>query len=458
MSLADSLVDYFTSNPEQLELLGLRNTASNRLFAASTLLQDPLSPLWTSQTQQALVRIVLKRVVGTLLPQASSEEIDQIVVLGSRMYPSGTLSLLHDYPAVVSLIGKYGIGITEEVPPFPPVNPESSPLDLVLTRALIAQSLESLSPYVISEQLAIVKPNPDGYPTTKGETGLALWIIDHGVGPSLHPDIRQLALTSIVHAAIVQLLRDPNQQTSVAAINGLVIDQPERMYRALIGIDGPKVLPRGTYALATSIPGVANYLSRTPEVGDTSFIMSDTRTIVDRAVDFLIQNYGLDPQLDKEIGESLRRLSHEDSDSLILLNVALIIGQVGIRDPTVYYSLAYANRMDPLRAFLDQRALTKAVYPQGTSRAIKEITGRDIRLKELIIDGDSPVAARAARIFTDSQMLVAIYSLLSPFLPNIDLDSVDSNKLVVIFVTIMTIVRDVGEIKGTYRKYVDMLF
>ena len=297
MSLADSLVDYFTSNPEQLELLGLRDTASNRLFAASTLLQDPLSSLWTPDTQQALIRIVLKRVVGTLLPQASAEEIDQIVVLGSRMYPSGTLSLLHDYPAVLSLIGKYGIGITEEVPSLPSVNVVPSPLDLVLARALIAQALESLSPYVISEQLAVLKPSPEGYPTTKGETGLALWIIDHGVGPNLHPDIRQLALTSIVHAAIVQLLRDPSQQTSVAAINGLVIDQPERMYRALIGIDGPKVLPRGTYALATSIPGVANYLSRTPEVGDTSFIMSDTRTIIDRAVDFLIQNYGLDPQL-----------------------------------------------------------------------------------------------------------------------------------------------------------------
>jgi hypothetical protein len=366
---------------------------------------------------------------------------------GSRPYPYGTDNLVRSHPGVGELASKLGVALTEEAPILPLKNEF-----LQFTRALIHRGLSELPPSLVQEQVKKLDIGYLGYPTEPAENGLALWIIDRGVS-ALNSSIRDVAIREIKHSAIVQLLRD--QRDEVAAANGINIEQPEQMYREMMKIGAPIILPRGTYDLVTTIPGVVDYIRRQPEIGDI-FPSLRGRGIIDRTVDYIIQNYGLDPQRDEEIKRSLLSLSNGRIDNYVLRDLASIVSRIHLRDPVTYLALSYANGIDALEAYRDRLALSKAIYPEGLSNSLTAIVGREVKVKELPISPytDSEIGTKAARLFTHSQMIVTVSDLLTPILGSVDVDSIDTDKLTVLFVVLLSLDKS----RERYGRYIDLLF
>jgi hypothetical protein len=449
MALLDLVVEHL--DPEQLRLLDLTDNRANRLFIATSLLQDPLSPLWAGRTQKELVRLAIIDAVKTLHPDISARDLDDML-RGSRPYPRGTGDLVRSRPGIGELASKLGVALTEEAPILPLEKLPGSPLDLQFTRALIHRGLTEIPPSLVQEQVKKLDIEYLGYPTEPAENGLALWIIEHGVS-GLSSSIRDVAIREIKHSAIVQLLRD--QRGEVAAANGINIEQPEQMYREMMKIGAPIILPRGTYDLVSTIPGVVDYIRRQPEIGDI-FPPLRGRGIIDRTVDYIIQNYGLDPQRDEEIKRSLLSLSNGRIDNYVLRDLASIVSRIHLRDPVTYLALSYANGIDALEAYRDRLALSKAIYPEGLSNTLTAIVGREVKVKELPISPytDSEIGTKATRLFTHSQMIVTVSDLLTPILGSVDVDSIDTDKLTVLFVVLLSLDKS----RERYGRYIDLLF
>lgn len=461
-SLYESLDQYLRVHPEQLKAMGLSNNPANRKFVSNTLLQDPLSPMWLELTQQELVTLVLRQVIKLLRPNWT-KEVDEVLD-GTRMYPAGTSVLVASYKGIPELIQRLGIGTREEAPTgYATVTAPA--LDLELTRALISQGLAKLPLSIINQQQSLLRKPFRGYEVEKLQTGLALHVLTKGV-EGLLPEVRNVVIREVAHAAIIQLLTDPVQQASVAEANGIGIAQPDEMYTALMSLQAPIIYPQGTYLLISSIPGIDKYIARYPEIGDRADLRFPNtkiqyRDIMAKTLDYIIQNYGLDPRTNQEIKKSLAKLTEGIAEPYLVRNLALILAQLHLSDPMTYYSLAYANQLDPLEAYNGKMALDQAWYPEGVSKALSSIIGREIKLKELELSviSDSPEIVRANQLFSSSQMITTLDELISPIgVPGVD--NLNSDQMIVVFVVCLYLLKE-RRIKSndpTYSQYIRLLY
>jgi len=449
-SLFESLNLYWQSNPQQLALLNLSNTEANRAFVSNTLLAQPLSPIWTEETKRVLVKLTLKQIVKTLKPSWTADQIDQVVELGDRMYPVGTLNMLKMSPSIAQLVDELGIGITEQVPYVTGVKVEAGSLDLELARAEIAAALSHLPRSTIEEQMALLQLPNMGYPVDN-EDGLALHIITHGVDDML-ADVRHAAIQALIRAASLQLLTIPQQQRAVAEANGIAIDQPEQMCEAIMSTS-LGIYPQGTYQLISSIPTIAKYVNRRPEV---ALSPPQPLDVFENTYNYILQNYGLDPDTDIKVKEAIKPF--KNSDPYLVRNLALVLAQLHLSDPVTYFGLLYANNMDPLEAYNDKLALQRAYYPQGISKALTDILGYPIRVKELNISAviDGPETVKANKLFSQGQIETALNDLFSPW-TDVSADILNNEQAIVVFVICLCIMVTRSEPTQPWQQYVQLL-
>lgn len=449
-SLYESLNRYWRSNPQQLALLNLSNTEANRAFVSNTLLAQPLSPIWTQETQRVLTKLTLKQIVKTLRPSWTNEVIDQVVELGDRMYPAGTLDMLKMSPSIAQLVDKLGIGITEQAPYVTGVKVEAGPFDLELARAEIATALSQLPRSTIEQQMALLQLPNVGYPVD-GEDGLALHIITQGVDDVL-AEVRHTAIQALIRAASLQLLTDPRQQRAAAEANGIAIDQPEQMYEAIVSTS-LGIYPEGTYQLISSIPTIAEYVNRRPEV---ALGPPQSLSVIEKTYNYILQNYGLDPETDIKVKEAIKPF--KNSDLYLVRNLALVLAQLHVSDPVTYFGLLYANSMDPLAAYNDKLALERAYYPQGISKALTDILGYSIRVKELNVSAviDGPEVIRANKLFSQGQIETALNDLFAQS-ATVSPDTLNSEQALVVFVVCLSIMVRRNKPTPPWQQYVKLL-
>ena len=276
-------------------------------------------------------------------------------------------------------------------------------------RSLLTRDLKSLDAYTINRQNKLInyQPIPD-------------YIANHGITDRLLPEIIHVAINAFIEAAFIELLQDKKQRDTVAIANSILSTGPEEMFKNL-----PKNAryPSGINALLHKIKGLSKYIKTLPEIEFTQEI-----TDVDKVIEYLVYQYGMNPVLDKEVLSALR------VKNLLDVNVlAMIISTKRMTEP-YFYVLAYCNRKDPLIAYREPNAITKYYYMSGITKEINDLLKLNITLNEVDLAPlyDSELAVNLSNIITYFQMYTITTEELSDIVKTTTLDQLSYQDLLII--------------------------
>lgn len=301
-------------------------------------------------------------------------------------------------------------------------------MDKQTIRSLLNTHLKSLNVYTINKQNKLLDYKP-----------IVDYIANHGITDKLLPEVIDVAVKTFIEAAFIQLLQDKTQRDAVAIANGIVVNGPEEMYKSL-----PKnpIYPSGINQLLRSVNGLDKHIvSALPEVTNKLTI-----TDVDKVIDYLVYQYGMNPQLDRQVLIALKSKNGTDINTL-----AMILSSKRMTD-TLFYLLAYVNKKNPLLAYKEPDAIYRYYYMAGISDEINKLLNTNISLNEIDIQHlyESQLAVNLSNLITYFQMYTIVSNEISNYVSVMKLDQLHYNDLLII--TLYIILNKETEYKYLYEQ------